>query len=140
MVRNQYGGDMQFVVNAAQPVAQVFADLGIKRAERLIEQQHLGRTANARARATRCRCPPEKSIGMQARIRFERNELEQFFDTFVNFFARRPDLALLHAQSECNVSEDRHVPEESVMLKDEADAATGGKLVRGLFAMQLNRA
>jgi hypothetical protein len=33
-------GDVQFVVQPAQPAAQFLAHLGVERAERLVEQQH----------------------------------------------------------------------------------------------------
>ena len=33
-------GDVQLVVQAAQPAAQLLAHLGVERAERLVEQQH----------------------------------------------------------------------------------------------------
>ena len=40
---HQNAGDAQLVVNVAQPGAQLFAHFGIERAERLVEQQKLGR-------------------------------------------------------------------------------------------------
>ena len=41
VVGDQHGGDVHLVVQAAQPRPQVLADLGVQRAERLVEQQHL---------------------------------------------------------------------------------------------------
>ena len=41
VVRDEDAGDVQVVVQAAQPAAQVLADLGVQRAERLVQQQHL---------------------------------------------------------------------------------------------------
>ena len=35
-------GDVELVVQPAQPAAQLLAHLGVERAERLVEQQHLG--------------------------------------------------------------------------------------------------
>ena len=40
VVGDEHGGDVDLVVQAAQPVAQLLADLGVERAERLVEQQH----------------------------------------------------------------------------------------------------
>ena len=40
VMRDKNTGDMQIVVQAAQPAAQLFANFGIKRAKGLIEQQH----------------------------------------------------------------------------------------------------
>ena len=42
VVRDEHRRHLHLVVQAAQPVAQLLADLGVQRAERLVEQQHLG--------------------------------------------------------------------------------------------------
>ena len=41
VVRDQDGRDVDLVVQPPQPLAQLGADLGVERAERLVEQQHL---------------------------------------------------------------------------------------------------
>ena len=59
VVGDQDGGDVDLVVQAPQPRAQLGADLGVERAERLVEQQHAAaRSASARASAMRWRWPP----------------------------------------------------------------------------------
>ena len=42
VVGDEHRGDRQRVVQVAQPQAQLRAHLGVERAERLVEQQHLG--------------------------------------------------------------------------------------------------
>jgi hypothetical protein len=42
VVGHEDAGDMQLVVQAAQPAAQLLAHLGVQRAKGLVEQQHLG--------------------------------------------------------------------------------------------------
>ena len=42
IVSDEDAGDVQFVVQPPQPSPQLLTDLGIERAERLVEQQHLG--------------------------------------------------------------------------------------------------
>ena len=49
VVRDEDRGDVQLLVQAAQPAAQLLAHLGIERAERLVEQQH-ARADGERAR------------------------------------------------------------------------------------------
>ena|GEM_PF-5162387 len=49
-------------VDVPQPDAQFFTHLGIQRAERLVEQEHL-RFDGESASATRCLCPPESCAG-----------------------------------------------------------------------------
>ena len=41
VVGDEDAGDVQLVVQPAQPAAQLLAHLGVERAERLVEQQHL---------------------------------------------------------------------------------------------------
>jgi electron transfer flavoprotein alpha subunit len=41
-VRDEERGDVDLVVQLAQPAPQFLAHLGVERAERLVEQQHLG--------------------------------------------------------------------------------------------------
>ena len=40
VVGDEHGRDVDLVVQAAQPGAQLGADVGVERAERLVEQQH----------------------------------------------------------------------------------------------------
>ena len=54
---------MLLVVEAAQPVAQLDAHLGVERPNGSSSSKTLGEIARARANATRCRCPPESSAG-----------------------------------------------------------------------------
>ena len=42
VVGDEHGGHGHLVVQAAQPLAQLLADLGVEGTERLVEQQHLG--------------------------------------------------------------------------------------------------
>ena len=42
VVGHEHRGHVHLVVQAAQPVAQLLADLGVEGAERLVEQQHRG--------------------------------------------------------------------------------------------------
>ena len=41
VVRDEHGGGVRFLVQAAQPKAELRADASVQRAERLIEQEHL---------------------------------------------------------------------------------------------------
>jgi len=52
----------------------------------------------------------------------------------------RPTRARLHAQSESHVLEDRHPPEQGVVLEDEADAALPRVAAGGVLAVEEDRA
>jgi hypothetical protein len=45
-----------------------------------------------------------------------------------------------HGEAEGDVLEDRHVPKQRVMLEDEPDAALTHRDVRGVFAVERDRA
>jgi hypothetical protein len=42
IVGDEYGGDLDFLLEGAEPAAEVFADLGVERAEGFVEQEHAG--------------------------------------------------------------------------------------------------
>jgi hypothetical protein len=42
IVRDEHGGDLQLALHLADRTTQLFADLGVERTERLVEQQHFG--------------------------------------------------------------------------------------------------
>lgn len=62
IVRHEQAGDVQIVVQAAQPPAQLLAHLGIERAERLVEQQY-ARLHRQRARQGNALALPADSCG-----------------------------------------------------------------------------
>ena len=55
VVSDKDRGDLQLLLQAANPGAQFFAHLGVQSAERFIEQEMRGSMASARAKATRWR-------------------------------------------------------------------------------------
>ena len=59
VVGDEQAGHVHLVVEPPQPGAELVADLGVERAERLVEEQDLGPGARARARADPLRWPPE---------------------------------------------------------------------------------
>ena len=54
---------LRVVATPAEFALHRFARLRVERRKRLVEQQHSGSTASARARFTRCCIPPESSEG-----------------------------------------------------------------------------
>ena len=122
IVRHEDGGDAEIALHAADGLAQLDADLGVERAERLVEQEHrraIGESARDRdalALAARelLRAPPAEAR--------EPDQLEQLL-------APLPALLLgdaRDAQRELDVVRHRHVAEERVVLEHEADAAILG--------------
>jgi hypothetical protein len=58
--------DAEFELDAPDLLAQLHAHLGIECRQGLVQEQHLGETAKAGARATRCCCPPESWCGYRS--------------------------------------------------------------------------
>ena len=63
IVGDEDAGQVHFVMQAAQPAAQFLPDLGVERAEGLVEQQHRGFDGQRPRQATRWRWPPESCAG-----------------------------------------------------------------------------
>jgi hypothetical protein len=60
-------------------------------------------------------------------------------DLGLNFLFRRTQTSRTDFESEGNVFKHSHVPEERVVLEDEADAAVAGVAVGGVLAIEKNR-
>ena len=119
VVGDQDGGDVDLVVQAAQPLAQLRADLRVERAERLVEQQH--------ARLDRERAGERHALALAARelarvalvVAGEADDAEQLVDALADLVLR----ALADAHAEGDVVAHGHVLERGVVLEDEADPA-----------------
>jgi hypothetical protein len=119
VVRDQHGGDAELALHAADGPAQLLADLGVQRAEGLIEQQHL-RLVRQRARHGDALLLAAGELRGQALVHaFERHELQQFLATL----APVGGLHAAHPQRELDVVGHGHVAEQRVVLEHEADAA-----------------
>ena len=113
------GRDVDLVVQAAQPLAQLGADLGVERAERLVEQQH-PRLDRERAGERHALALAAGELGRVALGEAgEPDDPQQLVDA-------RLDLVLgllADRQAEADVVAHRHVLERRVVLEDEADLA-----------------
>src|SRR5260370_29297957 len=121
VVGDEDAGDLDLVVQSAEPAAKFLAHLGVERAERLVEEQHFwfdgerARECNPLTLAARelRRIPISKKI--------ELHEFQQLVDAPRDLGLGGPRSAGQHAKSERDVFEHRHVAEQRVMLKNETD-------------------
>ncbi len=81
-----------------------------------------GSGASARTSAMRCFCPPDRFAGYCGRLLFEPHQAEQLLHAVAHLRFR----PLAHAQAERHVLEHGHVPEQRVVLENEADVAVAG--------------
>ncbi len=140
IVRDEDAGQVNLVVQPAQPAPQLLADLGVERAERLVEQQH-PRLDGERPRQRDALPLPARELrripGAQV---VELHQLEQLVDLPRDLRVRRPPVPRPHAQAERDVLEHRHVAEQRVVLEDEADAAIARAGVGRVLALEQHRA
>src|SRR5690606_26686920 len=119
IVRDQNRRDLELALHLTNRAAQLFADLRIERAERLVEQQHL-RLVRERSCNRHALLLSAGELGRQAVVHaFERDEAQQLFAPFDALGG----LQATHPQRKFNVLADAHVFEEGVVLKHEPDAA-----------------
>ncbi len=138
IVGDEYGGGAELLVNGAQPAPQILAHAGVERAERLVEQQHLGfdgkrpgeRHALALAAGQLRRIAVAESV--------ELHQAEQLLDLGRDGGLGRAAVAVAHAQAEGDVLGDRHMAEQGVLLEHETDAALLGRLGQPAFAVDLD--
>ena len=136
IVGDEHARQMNLLVKAPQPAAQLLPDLRVERAERLVEQQHL--------RLDRERASERDALPLSSRqLRriaiaevIELHELQQVGDFVGDLLGRRTMRARPHAKTERDVLEHRHVTEERVMLKHEPDAALAGLPLGGVLAVE----
>ena len=123
VVGDEDAGEPQAPAQIAQPAAQVFPDLGVEGAERLVEQED--------ARLDRERAGERHPLPLATRelVRIttgealELHDAQQRHHALANLRSARPHPAGPHAQAEGDVLEHAHVPEECVVLEDEPDLA-----------------
>jgi hypothetical protein len=118
VVGDEDAGDVQFVMQAAQPAAQFLAHLGIERAEGFVQQQHArlhGQRAGQRdTLALAARELRRIAVGQPVQL----HQLQQALDLLADD-RLRGRCARLHAQAEGDVLEHRHVLEQRIVLEHE---------------------
>ncbi len=136
VVRHQHGGDAELALHRADGAAKLFADLRVQRAERLIEQQHLG-LVRQRARHGHALLLAAGKLARQAFVHvLERHELEQLLAPG----APIGRLHAPHAQCEFDVVRHGHVAEQRVILENQPHATIACPYVGHVAPMQRNAA
>mmetsp|Transcript_1013 Transcript_1013/g.2513 ORF Transcript_1013/g.2513 Transcript_1013/m.2513 type:complete len:443 (-) Transcript_1013:3285-4613(-) len=136
VVGDEDAGDVQLVVQAAQPAAQLLAHLGIQRTEGFVQQQHarLHREGTGQRDALALAAGElwRETVGQPVEL----HELQQLDDALLDLGLGQALLARLDAQPERDVVEHRHVTEQRVMLEHEADLALAHMGVGRVLAVQ----
>ena len=123
-------GDL--LVQPAQPLAQLGADLRVERAERLVEQQQPRLDGERPRQRHPLALAAGELVGVALGVAREARRSPSSSDVR----ARDPRLGLLaHLQAEGDVVAHGHVPEGGVVLEDEADPAPLRRDVRHVLAV-----
>ncbi|MNT13424.1 hypothetical protein D3C72_1483940 [compost metagenome] len=129
---DEHAGHVQFIVQAAQPAAQLLAHLGVERAEGFVEQQHLGlhrqRAGQRDALALAAGQLRRVAVGQPVEL----HQLQQRTHLVADLRFARALGARLDAQAEGHVLEHAHMLEQRVVLEHKAHLALAHMLVRGI--------
>ena len=139
-MRHEDGRDVQFVVQPAEPAAQLLSHFGVERAKRLIEQQHLGFHGKSARQGDALALTARKLGGKPVLQPAELDEIQKLPHTAADLGFGRAQVARLNAQPKGDVLEDGHVAKQSVMLENETDLSFAHVLFRGVFAIEKNAA
>ena len=122
IVRHQDGGHALLVVQPPQPAPELGPHVGIERAERLVEQQHLRLDRQRPGQGHALTLPARELVGPLLGPLREPDQGQQLLDAG----AHLGRLALADLEAEGHVVEHGHVRERGVVLEHEADAAILG--------------
>ena len=136
VVGDEHAGDLELVVQPPQPAAQLLADLGVERAEGLVQQQHARLDGERAGERDALALAAGELRGVAVRDPVELHELEQLLHARLDLALGRPQPPRPHAEPEGDVLEHRHVAEERVVLEHEADAAVADVLRRGILVVE----
>src|SRR5262245_5351510 len=136
IVRHEHAGDVDLVVEAAQPAPQFLTNFCVKSAEGLVQQQYFGLSGQSAGQRNALPLPSGKLARIARLQSVEPNQSQQFVDTFTNF--RFGNVA--HPQAVADILCHRHVAKERVMLKHETNFALTRRLVRDVFIVIMHAA
>src|SRR5438093_7098737 len=119
VVRDEHAGHVQLVVQVPEPLAELLAHAYVERPEGLVEQEDLGFGRQRAGERHTLALTARELRGQRALVALELHQPEQLAHPRAH---ARPRHAA-HAQPEGDVLEHAQVPEERVVLEDEAHVA-----------------
>ena len=131
---------MHLVVQPPQPAPQALPHLGVQRAKRLVEQQHLGFDRERPGQ----RHPLPLAAGELRRVAvgqaLQMDQLQQLRHAVADLLLAGPQFARADSQAEGDILEDGHVPEQRVVLEHETHPPLAGVLACDVVALKQHRA
>ena len=134
VVGHEQAGDVHLVVELAEPGAQLLADPGVERAEGLVQEQDLGPGGQRPRQGDALPLPAGELRRVAVGEPLELHQLQQLVGPRPDLAAREPP----DFQAEGDVLADGHVPEQGIMLEDEAHAPALHGLVGRVLSEELH--
>jgi hypothetical protein len=119
IVRDEDGGDVEFVMEGDKPFAEFLPDFGVDGAERLVEEQHTGFGGEGTGDGDALALAAGELVRVAVIETFEAEEMEEFSDAGFDVAS----FPFFDFQTERDVSGHAHVLEEGVVLEHETDIA-----------------
>src|SRR5262245_42326688 len=120
---DEHRGVSGFVVDFAQPAAEVAADLSIKGAEGLVKQKQTGLDGKRAGEGDALPLTARELRRIALLKPGELHQLQQLAHAPRNLFPARAARAGPHAQAEADILRNGHVAEERVVLENQPDMA-----------------
>src|SRR3989338_5689336 len=117
---------MKIIMKTAQPLAQFFSDLRVKRTERFIQKQNLWLNGQCPGQSDPLTLSTRQLPRKTFLDPFQLHQLQQLFHPLTDLLLGGPDVLRFNAKSERDIIEYRHVPEKLVMLENKTDMAILG--------------
>ena len=132
-------GEVDVFLEVEQPAAEFLADLGIERAERLVEEEDLGLGGEGAGEGDALALAAGELVGVALAEAGEADGFEELVDAVGDFLFGRAIFAA-DFEAEGNVFKDVEVAEEGVVLEDETDAALTGGGIGDVLAVEVDAA
>src|SRR4029453_18058579 len=120
IVGDEDRGEAELIVDGTERSAKLPPDLGVERSERLIEQEDAGIAGECAGESDALPLPAGELTGIALAEAGEVDQIEERIGALLERAAAGSRAARHHIEAEGDVLRDRHVPEQGIMLEDEA--------------------
>ncbi len=136
VVSDEDAGDVQIVMQAAQPAAEFLAHLGIEGAERFVEQEDARLDGEGAGERDALALAAGQLVRIAVAEPIELNQIEQLAHPLADVLLRWAGRARAQAQPEGHVFGDGQMAKEGIMLEDESHLALAGGGVGSVFVVE----
>ena len=140
IVGHKDAGDVNVIVQAPKPRAQLLTHLGVERAEGFVEQEHFGLHGQGARQSHALPLSSGKLRREAVGERLQLDKLQKLVHLGADHFAGGPLALGFHGEAEGHVIENGHVAKQRVMLKHKTHAALPRVAFRAFLFIENHRA